>query len=102
MKLLKAMKLKGCYPNSGTYQALLYGLFESKEFVEATDFMDAMIAEGFGPSFVSYKRAIEGLCSEKLHEDVDVILKQMVVHGFVSRKGTWKKIELILLEDGMN
>ncbi|RWW22968.1 hypothetical protein BHE74_00003195 [Ensete ventricosum] len=90
-------KLEGCYPNSGTYQALLYGLLRAKKFVEAKDFMGIMTSEGVKPSYSSYKLIICGLCRENLLTDAVLVLEQMVHQGFVPRMGTWKMILTCML-----
>ncbi|KAJ0102054.1 hypothetical protein Patl1_05003 [Pistacia atlantica] len=92
MKLLERMKVKGCYPNAGSYQEVLYGLLDKERFMEAKEILGRMICAHMNPSFVSYKKLIDGLCREKLVEDVDLVLKQMVQQGFVPRMGMWRAI----------
>ncbi|XP_038897506.1 pentatricopeptide repeat-containing protein At3g14580, mitochondrial [Benincasa hispida] len=92
IELLGRMKLKGCYPNAGTYQEVLYGLLDTEKFIEARDCMLRMISGGMEPSFVSYKKLLSGLCKKNLTEDVDWVLKQMVMQGFVPKMGMWKVI----------
>ncbi|GAB4849267.1 hypothetical protein Ancab_004071 [Ancistrocladus abbreviatus] len=92
IELLSRMRLKGCRPNSGSYQQVLDGLLRTKKFVHAKDFMFQMIPKGLIPGFVSYKWMILGLCEENLLEDVDLVLKRMVQHGFSPRMGMWRKI----------
>lgn len=90
--LFDRMMLKGCGPNPGTYQEILYALLGAKKFVKAKDFMRRMIFKGVNPSFESYKLAIQGLCNQNLLEDVEWVLKQMVLHDFVPKMGMWSQV----------
>lgn len=92
MELLHKMRLKGCRPNQATYQEILYGLIDAKKHAEAKDFMGQMTSEGVSPSFDSFKSIIKGLCEKNLVEDVDWVLKQMVRHEFVPKRGLWMQI----------
>ncbi|KAI4342444.1 hypothetical protein MLD38_027071 [Melastoma candidum] len=44
MEMLEGMKLKGCSPNGGSYQEVLYGLIDEKRFGEAREFMGGIPA----------------------------------------------------------
>ncbi|PPR80672.1 hypothetical protein GOBAR_AA40042 [Gossypium barbadense] len=60
------MKKKGCYPNAGSYQEVLYGLLDAARFMEAKEMMGRMVFERVNPSFDSYKKSIHGtpcICS---------------------------------------
>ncbi|KAL3848663.1 hypothetical protein ACJIZ3_010545 [Penstemon smallii] len=92
IELFDKVMLKGCAPNPGTYQEVLYCLIDVKRFDEAKCFMGRMIDKGINPSFESYKLVIQGFCAENLVEDLEWALRQMVRHGFVPKMGMWKQI----------
>jgi pentatricopeptide repeat protein len=83
------MNIKGCEPNAGSYQEILYGLLDAEKYVEGKEFMVRMIGQGVDPSFVSYKKLVHGLCKERLLRDLDWVLKQMARQGFVPKMGMW-------------
>lgn len=100
VKMLDRMMRKGCEPNKGSYQQVLYGLLKSGKFVMARKFMEQMIRKRYTPSFESYKLMLIGLCDEKMVEDVNWLLVNMVQHGLKPRMGMWKKIvEAMLVVD---
>lgn len=99
IKLFDKIMLKGCDPNPGTYQEVLYGLLDVKKFADAKEFMCRMIRKNVHPSFESYKLVIRGFCSENLVGEVDWALKQMVRQGFVPKTGMWKCILQCLFSD---
>lgn len=98
--LERTMQLKGCDPNEGSYQEVLYGLIEQGRFAEAKLFMGRMISKSMNPSFVSYKSMVSGLCKENSVEDLDWILRQMVRRGFVPKMGMWRQIVRAMLSEG--
>ncbi|KAM3287103.1 hypothetical protein P3S67_020533 [Capsicum chacoense] len=55
IEMFKKVMVKGCDPNPGTYQEMLYALLDGKRFLEAKDFMGVMIDKRVNPSFESYK-----------------------------------------------
>ncbi|KAL3508822.1 hypothetical protein ACH5RR_028223 [Cinchona calisaya] len=100
--LFERMMVKGCDPNPGTYQEVLYSLLDVKRFVEAKEFMYGMIEKRVNPSFESCKLVINGFCSENLVGEVDWVLKQMVRQRFVSKMGMWKSIVQCLVSGSVD
>ncbi|OIS96759.1 PREDICTED: pentatricopeptide repeat-containing protein At3g14580, mitochondrial-like [Nicotiana attenuata] len=100
IEMFKKVMLKGCDPNPGTYQEVLYALLDAKRYLEARNFMAVMIDKRVNPSFESYKLLIHGLCNGMLLGDLDWALRQMVRHGFVPRMGMWRQILGCLFPDG--
>ncbi|KAE8668882.1 Glucan synthase-like 4 [Hibiscus syriacus] len=91
VKLLETMKMRGCYPNAGSYQEVLHGLLYAERLIEAKEVIGRMVFERVNPSFDSFKKLIHGFCKVKMKE-VDWALKQMVRLGFVPKMGMWTRI----------
>ncbi|XLS73996.1 hypothetical protein HN51_030861, partial [Arachis hypogaea] len=90
--LERLMMEKGCDPNGGSYQEVAYGLLDNERFEEAKEIMERMVLMGFGPSFMSYKVLVKGMCEKGVVVEVDWAVRQMMKQRFVPKMGMWKQI----------
>ncbi|RYQ83082.1 hypothetical protein HN873_070438 [Arachis hypogaea] len=90
--LERLMMEKGCDPNGGSYQEVVYGLLDNERFKEAKEIMERMVLMGFGPSFMSYKVLVKGMSEKGVVGEVDWAVRQMMKQRFVPKMGMWKQI----------
>ncbi|KAL4580484.1 hypothetical protein LXL04_016679 [Taraxacum kok-saghyz] len=96
--LFDRMLLKGCEPIPSTYQEVLYALLDCRKYIEAMNLAKNMSSKKMVISFESYNLMISGLCEEKIVEDIEIVLKQMIENGFLPKLSMWKQIVQCILE----
>ncbi|CAM8948839.1 unnamed protein product [Rhodiola kirilowii] len=90
--LQRLMKLKGCDPNPGSYQEVLYSLIDAKRYVDARVFMNGMILKGMSPSFQSFRKILIGFCKSNAVDDACWALEGMVQQDFVPKMNMWRRV----------
>uniref|UniRef100_A0A7N0UI10 Pentatricopeptide repeat-containing protein n=1 Tax=Kalanchoe fedtschenkoi TaxID=63787 RepID=A0A7N0UI10_KALFE len=97
--LERMMKLKGCDPNPGSYQEVLYSLIDAKRFVEAKELMERMMLKGMSPSFQSFRKMLIGFCKHDSVDDACWALEGMVQQDFVPKMNMWRRVLRVMFPD---
>ncbi|RWR85887.1 putative pentatricopeptide repeat-containing protein [Cinnamomum micranthum f. kanehirae] len=73
VSILEEMKGNGCKPDTVTYNAIIAGFCNEKDFVSAFGVLDEMLEKGCKPDVFSYNTIIAGFCKGgRLREAIDL------------------------------
>lgn len=100
--LERVMILKGCDPNPGTYQEVLYSLIDAKRYVDAKEFMEGMIRKSMSPSFQSFRKTFIGFCKSNSTDDACWVLERMVQQDFVPKMNMWRRVLRVMFSDNVS
>ncbi|KAL0377175.1 UNVERIFIED_CONTAM: Pentatricopeptide repeat-containing protein, mitochondrial [Sesamum calycinum] len=91
---LKQMEIKGCLPNTDTYNVLIAGFCDSGMLDSALDMFDEMKRVGVRWNFVTFETLIHGFCSTGRIRDGFKIFELMVEGkgGCAGRIGSYNSI----------
>ncbi|KAK3026490.1 hypothetical protein RJ639_041787 [Escallonia herrerae] len=114
--MLEEMKRNGCKPNTITYNAIIFGLCNEKDFDsafdvlnemeggrklrEANDLFEDMPRRRCAPDVVSYRTLLDGLCDGMQFKEAALILDEMLFKGYVPRAVSINNYVSGLLREG--
>ncbi|KAI3987664.1 hypothetical protein MKX01_028398 [Papaver californicum] len=81
--LLDEMHRKGLYPDEFTYNFLVYGYYQCREFPRSMDFLKKMIDKDLRPKNRSLKSVITHLCSQKELDKALELSRIMEINGWI-------------------